>query len=442
VVTARLAALGAVQYCDKVKRLGHAMVTAAVARVVRPALRYASHLEVVEPLEQDDGLLADLLARGGAVPARAGKPDGEPGPVHYLLNGHLDHDLDIVARLSALHQRMRRGDRVVAVSYATTFRAAAVRLGLTVVAGSRHNALTSHDLAELARLSGFEVVMRWRVAPWGMFSLASVIYLRPIRPEADYPSISVIVPLCNEEGHVQRLFDELPRFPGPAEFLFVEGQSTDDTVAAVRREIAAVPPDPPDLPAVRPAATWRLLRQPGKGKNDAVTHGLLHASGEVCVILDADLSVPPALLLEFYTAYLEGVADFVNGSRLLYPIEGGGMRLVNRMGNVLFARLLSWTLHLHVTDALCGTKLFRRDDWRRMCAWREAFGAHDPFGDFDLLFATADLGIGCVNLPVRYRRRTYGHTNIHRFRDGLLLLGMVLRGVEWFYRRRYRASGG
>ena len=397
----------------------HRIVTRAVARAICPAARFAGRVEQPARLPQDDGLLFDTVA------PEAGYPDG---PVHYLLNGNLNHEMDIVSRLRELKGTMRRGDRVVAVCYATLFHVLAARLGLTVVNKSQTNTLTRHDLEDLACLAGFEVVYLRRARILG-FSVAWVVYFRPIIVDPEPPSLSIIVPARNEAGNIHHAFERIPDFPAPTEVLFVEGNSQDDTAEVIERCIAdTTPPE---------HVTYRFLKQPGKGKNDAVIHALENATGEVCVILDADLTVPPEKLPDFYNAYAKGEADFVNGSRLLYPIEGNEMRLVNRFGNVFFAKFLSLVLRIRITDSLCGTKLFRKDDWQRTQAWRKAFNSPDPFGDFDLLFANADMAVGNVNLPIHYRLRTYGDTNISRFRDGFVLFRMVLQGIWWFHFKRF-----
>jgi glycosyltransferase involved in cell wall biosynthesis len=170
-------------------------------------------------------------------------------------------------------------------------------------------------------------------------------------------------------------------------------------------------------------------RQSGRGKADAVRLGFERASGELLVVLDADLTMPPELLVRFYAAYRAGLADFVNGSRLAYPMEGDAMRFTNRLGNVFFAKAVSHVLQVRLGDTLCGTKLLARRSWERMVAWRADFGEFDPFGDFELLFPAAVLGLGVIDVPIRYRKRTYGRTNIHRFRDGATLLKMVALGL-------------
>ncbi|HJT33890.1 MAG TPA: glycosyltransferase family 2 protein [Pirellulales bacterium] len=177
----------------------------------------------------------------------------------------------------------------------------------------------------------------------------------------------------------------------------------------------------------------KALQQTGRGKADAVRLGIAHASGDLIAILDADLTTPPESLADFYRAYCEGRGDFVNGDRLTLPMERGAMRTLNKLGNRFFARALSHVLETPLTDCLCGTKLFSRRDYQRLIAWRKDFGDRDPFGDFELLFPAAVLGLGIVNLPIRYAARTYGKTNIRRFRDGARLLGMTAAGW-WFIR--------
>lgn len=139
--------------------------------------------------------------------------------------------------------------------------------------------------------------------------------------------------------------------------------------------------------------------------------------------------MPPEMLPRFYNAYCAGLADFINGTRLVYPMEGEAMRFLNRLGNIFFAKALSFVLDTNVNDSLCGTKLVRRDDYQRMVRWRGDFGDFDPFGDFELLFPASILGLGIIDIPVYYRARSYGATNIHRFRHGVMLLRMTLIGL-------------
>jgi len=199
------------------------------------------------------------------------------------------------------------------------------------------------------------------------------------------------------------------------ELILVEGHSKDDTLEAIQREMAA-----------RPGQACILLRQSGTGKGDAVRMGFAHASGDILMILDADLTVPPEVLPRFYEALVSGHGEFVNGVRLVYPMERQAMRFLNLVGNKLFSWAFSWLLGQPIKDTLCGTKVLWRGDYKRIAAHRAYFGDFDPFGDFDLLFGAAKQNLKIVDLPVRYRERRYGTTNIQRWKHGWLLLRMTL----------------
>ena len=198
------------------------------------------------------------------------------------------------------------------------------------------------------------------------------------------------------------------------ELVFVEGHSTDDTYATIEREIAR-----------HPDRQCQLLRQTGKGKGDAVRLGFAHARGDVLMILDADLTVAPEDLPRFLNALRSGKGEFINGVRLVYPMQKQAMRFFNLLGNKFFSLAFSWLLGQSIKDTLCGTKVLSAADYQRIAAQRAYFGDFDPFGDFDLLFGAAKLNLKIVDLPIRYRERTYGTTNIQRWRHGWLLLQMV-----------------
>jgi glycosyltransferase involved in cell wall biosynthesis len=253
-------------------------------------------------------------------------------------------------------------------------------------------------------------------------SLVTVAVLRPAAAVArERPSLTIVVPARNERDNIENALRRLPDFDTQTEVIFVEGHSSDGTWEEIERV--------KEKWDGRSGLRVRALRQTGKGKSDAVRLGFSEASGRILTILDADLTMPPEVLTRFYEAYCEGLADFVNGTRLVYPMEGEAMRLLNHLGNLFFAKSLSYVLDMPLGDSLCGTKLLSRRDYERFVRWRRDFGEFDPFGDFELLFPAAELALGVIDIPVYYRARTYGSTNIRRFRDGATLLRMVLTGL-------------
>jgi SAM-dependent methyltransferase len=250
------------------------------------------------------------------------------------------------------------------------------------------------------------------------FSLMYGIVARPAphtfpgaRPSR--PSVSVVIPCRNEAGHVPELVARLPDLGPQSEFLFVEGNSKDDTEAVLRKVVE----DNPQRP-------FRFFKQKGRGKGDAVRLGFENARGEIVLILDSDMGVAPEDVPKFVEALARGKGEMVNGSRMVYPMEGRAMRFLNLLANKFFAFLFSWLLGQQVRDTLCGTKALYREDYERIAANRSFFGDFDPFGDFDLLFGAARLNLEIVDVAVRYHERHYGATNISRFRHGLLLLRM------------------
>jgi SAM-dependent methyltransferase len=228
-------------------------------------------------------------------------------------------------------------------------------------------------------------------------------------------STSVVIPCRNEAGHIGRLVARLPRLEEGSEYIFVEGGSRDGTEAEIRKAIA----ENPDRP-------FSLYTQTGRGKGDAVRLGFARARGDVLLILDSDMGVAPEDIPRFVAALTRGRGDLINGSRLVYPLQGRAMRFLNLGANKLFAWFFSWVLGQQVRDTLCGTKALLRQDYERIAAQRSFFGDFDPFGDFDLLLGAARLNLRVVDLAVRYHEREYGETNISRFRHGWLLLRMSL----------------
>lgn len=294
------------------------------------------------------------------------------------------------------------------------------------------NWLTTQDVENLLRLAGFETIRHApeillplplggfanqylaRLWPFQGFALSNVMVARPAPQPAEKPSVSVVIAARNEEGNIKNIFERVPQMGSKTELIFVEGHSKDQTYETVEKEIA-----------LHPRASSLLFRQPGIGKADAIRLGFEKASGDILMILDADLTVPPEDLPRFYEAIASGKGEFINGVRLVYPMEKEAMRALNFLGNKFFSLAFSWLLGQSVKDTLCGTKVLWRKDYEKIAANRAYFGDFDPFGDFDLIFGAAKLNLKIVDLPIRYRERTYGTTNISRWKHGVLLLRMV-----------------
>jgi SAM-dependent methyltransferase len=313
----------------------------------------------------------------------------------------------------------------------------AVSLGLSKP-GLGKNWLTVSDIDNLMNLSGFESIRatheilfpigipllapflnRFLVRFWPFNQLALTNFIVARRqPDAissqKLPLVSVIVPARNEAGNIENILKRTPEMGGGTEIVFVEGHSSDNTWEAIQQGIKA-----------HPEKRCLSMQQTGKGKGDAVRLGFSEATGKVLMILDADLTVPPEDLPRFYDALVSGKGDFINGVRLVYPMEEEAMRFFNLIGNKFFSLAFSWLLGQPVKDTLCGTKVLWKRDYERIADNRHVFGNFDPFGDFDLLFGAARLNFKIIDLPIRYRARTYGTTNIQRWKHGWLLLRMV-----------------
>ena len=300
------------------------------------------------------------------------------------------------------------------------------------------NWLAVEDVLGLLRLSDFEVIHhreevlcpveiplvasvanRYLVRFWPFKYLALTNFIvaqsRIVEPTVGRrPIVSVIVPARNEAGNIAEIFERTPEMGSRTELIFVEGHSTDATLNEIEAEMTR-----------NPNKLCRLLRQKETGKGDAVRTGFANARGDILIILDADLTVPPEVLPRFLEVLCSGKGEFANGVRLVYPMEKHAMRFFNLLGNKFFSVAFSWLLGQPIKDTLCGTKALWKSDYERIAANRHYFGDFDPFGDFDLLFGAAKLNLRIVEIPIRYRNRKYGKTNIRRWSHGWLLLKMA-----------------
>jgi SAM-dependent methyltransferase len=371
------------------------------------------------------------------IHADAHDPGTLGGPFDYIILSDVVNDVwDVQTVLEQVNHLCAPHTRVIINMYSRLWELPlfiAQKSGLATP-NLPQNWLTVPDVNGMLNLAGFEPIRNWpeilwplpllggmanrflvKFWPFNLMALCNFVIARPqanaAKPE---PSVSVIVPARNEAGNIASIFERLPRMGARTELVFVEGHSKDDTFAAIERAIAAHP----EIPA-------SLHRQTGIGKADAVRLGFEKANGDILMILDADLTVPPEDLPRFYEAIRSGKGEFINGVRLVYPMEEQAMRGLNFLGNKFFSLAFSWLLGQPIKDTLCGTKVLWRRDYEQIAANRSYFGEFDPFGDYDLIFGAAKLNRKIVDLPIRYRERTYGTTNIQRWKHGWLLLRMT-----------------
>jgi ubiquinone/menaquinone biosynthesis C-methylase UbiE/glycosyltransferase involved in cell wall biosynthesis len=250
----------------------------------------------------------------------------------------------------------------------------------------------------------------------------------PKKEDLPEPSVTVLIPCRNEKGNIENAVKRTPQMGRHTEILFVDGNSNDGTVEEIERVIAQygdkldiklmhqVPPGSEDG-----AGHGKMLKL---GKGDAVRKGFDAGQGDILMILDADLTVPPEDLPKFYQALVENKGEFINGSRLVYPMEKEAMRFLNKLANKFFGVLFTWLIGQEVTDTLCGTKALYKKDYLKIVKGRKYFGDFDPFGDFDLLFGAAKQNLRIAEVPIKYKERVYGDIKIERFKHGLLLFKM------------------
>jgi ubiquinone/menaquinone biosynthesis C-methylase UbiE len=298
------------------------------------------------------------------------------------------------------------------------------------------NWLTINDIKNLLELEGFEIIKREHkiflpknipvinyifnnilanLPLINKLCLVNFIIARPIENDFNEYSVSIVIPARNEKGNIEKAIQRIPQFGKSIEYIFVEGNSNDNTW----EEILRTKEKYKDL-------NISAINQSGKGKGNAVREGFDLARGEILMILDADLTTAPEELPKFYDALAKNKGEFINGCRLVYPMEKQAMRFLNLLGNMFFGGFLSFILGQRLKDTLCGTKVLFKKDYEVIKNNRFYFGDFDPFGDFDLIFGAAKLNLKIVEIIVRYREREYGTTQISRFKHGLILLRMGL----------------
>ena len=438
--------------------------------------------DLLASLEPSLGVGLDISRRSLAV-ARSRYPrlhfvEGDAQAVPFdapwdtiILADTLGYVDDVWQTLRSAHEAAMPDTQVIIINHNFVWRPAlafAEKVGLKMPVGLE-NWLGTPDIENLLRLTHFEAVERGQamvspirlplVGAWLdevadrslLRHLALVLYwvLRPLpRPQPKPLSCSVIVPCRNEAGNIEACVERVPAMGTHTELIFVDGASTDGTRERIREQmdqhrghkeivlidqlprndIAQIDDTQDPLLSASEQIPPDLMLSLGKG--DAVRKGFAAAQGDVLMILDADLTVPPEELPKFYLGVAEGIAEFINGSRLVYPLEDEAMHFANLVGNKAFSVIFTWLLGQRIKDTLCGTKVLPKDAYERLAAGRAYFGDFDPFGDFDLLFGAARLGLSLIEVPIRYRRRSYGASKVRVLSHGLLLARMSLIGFR------------
>ncbi len=351
----------------------------------------------------------------------------------------IGHVSDIQSALKELHKICKPETRVIIVYYNYLWEPVlkfAEIVGLKTKQPLQHW-LPIDDIANLLDLNNFEIIKKGyrfllpvyiplvstilnrflaNMPFFWKLSLNEILVARPRseRKSQEEVTCSVIVPCRNERGNIEQAVLQTPDMGKKMEIIFVEGHSQDGTLKECER-----------IKRKYPQKDITVLVQDGKGKYDAVKKGFAHAKNNVLMILDADLTVPPSDLPKFFDVIVSGKGEFINGTRLVYQMEGQAMRSLNLLGNKFFSMAFTYILEQRIRDTLCGTKVLWKEDYLKIAEGRKYFGDFDPFGDFDLLFGASKLNMKIVEIPIKYRNRTYGTTQISRFRHGLILLKMV-----------------
>jgi SAM-dependent methyltransferase len=362
------------------------------------------------------------------------------GPFDIIILSDIIGELDdIQSFLGMLHQHCTKETRIIVTYYNAIWGpflklAEILRLKRPQV---EQNWLSASDIRNIVELAGFEVIKQdWRqIIPYRLLGIGSFFnrYIatlplirliclrkyaitRPVQTgKRKTASTTILVPCRNERGNIENALKRIPRFCDDMEIIYVEGHSSDGTLEEIHRVIS-----------MYPNYDIKGFSQPTIGKADAVRAGFEVARGDILMILDADLTMPPEDLSKFYEALISGKGEFINGSRLIYPIEKDAMRFLNQLANWIFSLMFTYLLNQRFTDTLCGTKALYRNHYQKIAVNRSYFGDFDPFGDFDLIFGASKLNLKVVEVPIRYARREYGTSQISRVSHGILLTKMVL----------------
>jgi hypothetical protein len=362
-------------------------------------------------------------------------------PDYILVSGNIHYEKDIQTFFEKINKYCPAATRLVIVYYSRLWKPF-IQLATFFKLRERQpeeNWIAHQDIDNFLILSDFEFIKRDSkilipfyipfisafinryLAPLPLFNwltMVNIVVAKPLLKQGTLtvsPSVSIVIAARNEEGNIENIVKRIPKMGPDDEIIFIEGNSTDNTWEKIK-EIQK-----------KYALSHAIIigQQDGKGKGDAVRKGFEMASKEILMILDADLTVPAEDLPKFYKAIVNGKGEFINGSRLVYPMESQAMRFFNILGNKFFAFGFSHVLGQRFKDTLCGTKVLTKENYLKIIKNRHFFGDFDPFGDFDLIFGASRLTLKTIEVPISYKDRTYGSTNISRWKHGVILLRML-----------------
>ena len=361
----------------------------------------------------------------------------------YILFNDVGDTVDVLQALRNLRPLCLRHTRLLIATYNHLWEPLVTFAEWTGMKVPRmeENWLSTADIRNLMKLAGFEALeTHWIVLLPKYVPLLSAFLnrfcarlplikklcmtqvvvaraLSPVVPREEL-SVSVIIPCKDEKGNVEDAVQRIPQLGRQTEIIFCDDQSTDGTAEEVIR-----------VRSLFPEKNIRLEKRPGICKSKNVWTGFNAAIGDILMILDADLTTMPEQLVYFLEVIASGQAEFVNGSRLVYPVPKGAMNTANMLGNKFFSIAFTYLLGQRVKDTLCGTKVLWRSDWERIRPMLGSWATEDRWGDYELLFGAAKLNLKILDLPVHYQERIYGSTKMTKvFRNGLVMLKMCWHG--------------
>jgi len=359
------------------------------------------------------------------------------GKFDYVIFSYIFDTVDILAALNRIRAHCTQNTRLLIINY-NHFWEPLLELASSLGLRSPYiepNWVSSEDVNQFLALSGFTPLRTHQILLFPKYIPLVSAFLnefvaklpalrrlcmiqitvarpKPIAHDENGTSVSVIVPCRNEKGNIQPAVERIPDMGKHTEIIFCDDKSTDGTADEVRR-----------MQELYPERDIRLLDGPGICKAENVWTGFRGAKGDVLMILDADLTVMPEELPLFFKAIVENTGEFVNGSRLVYPVPKTAMKFFNQAGNRVFGVVFSFLLSQRFKDTLCGTKVLWRKDWLRIDPGLGGWGIRDLWGDYELIFGASKLHLEIVEMPVHYQERTYGVTKMTRvFSNGVRML--------------------